>query len=136
MVNYNIADLVSRINNSKKANKSSFIKIPLTKDNYQIITQLENLGIVQLLIDNKNKFTLNNNIKKNILINILYDNKLKLNLVSKPGKRIYFRCKDFKDFNHGHKQYLVRTSKGIISTQTAIRENLGGEVLLKITYSP
>jgi small subunit ribosomal protein S8 len=58
--------------------------------------------------------------------------KNKLTLVSKPGKRIYVGYRDLKDFNHGFKTYILRTSKGIITSQTAIKLKIGGELLIKV----
>jgi small subunit ribosomal protein S8 len=55
-----------------------------------------------------------------------------LQLISKPGKRIYIGYKNLKDFNNGYKLYILRTSKGIISSQTAIKYKIGGELLMKV----
>lgn len=189
MVNYNIADLISRINNNFIANKS-LVYIPKTKDNYQILTQLTKLGIINIIGDVKIKdnkkqefiqiklypFCINSsttvlyslrekqlnfitpfnyirethlenlNLKKLDIKNISFYSPLNdslqnikskkfLKLISKPGKRVYISYKNIKDFNHGHKLYLLRTSKGIISSQTAIKYKIGGELLLKISYS-
>ena len=57
-----------------------------------------------------------------------------LTLVSRPGRRVYVSYKDIKDFNSGHKSYLIRSSKGIITSQTALKLRLGGELLIKISY--
>lgn len=59
--------------------------------------------------------------------------KLKLKIISKPGRRVYVSYNDLKDFNHGFKTYLLRTSKGIISSHTAINLKIGGELLIKLT---
>jgi ribosomal protein S8 len=47
MVNYNIADLVSRINNSYRTGKNHII-LPYSKDSYQIIILLTKLGILNI----------------------------------------------------------------------------------------
>lgn len=196
MINYNIADLVSRINNVIATNgRNSLVQVPYTKDNYQIFIQLTKLGVlsivdnnstshipqmksqvnyitakVQLLpagvkpaIDNQhlidqraitqNSFantviesnlTQSNvvfeSIKKSALLppqakgqGVTAQHKLKLKIVSKPGRRVYVSYNDIKDFNHGFKLYLLRTSKGIISSHTAINLKIGGELLIKLT---
>jgi ribosomal protein S8 len=45
MINYNIGDLVTRINNSFKAGKGELM-VPFSKENYQILTQLTKLGVI------------------------------------------------------------------------------------------
>ena len=57
-----------------------------------------------------------------------------LTLISKPGRRIYIGYKELKDFNNGFKLYILRTSKGIISSQTAFKHKIGGELLFKISF--
>lgn len=198
MINYNIADLVSRINNVIATNgRNSLVQVPYTKDNYQIFIQLTKLGVlnivdnnstslvpqmksqvnyitakVQLLtapeaakptIDNQHlidqraitqnsfansviesKLTQSNvvfeSMKKSALLphhskgeGRTAQHKLKLKLISKPGRRVYVSYNDIKDFNHGFKLYLLRTSKGIISSHTAINLKIGGELLIKLT---
>jgi hypothetical protein len=59
--------------------------------------------------------------------------KKSLTLVSKPGKRIYISYKDLCNFNNGFKTYLLRTSKGIITSQTALKKKIGGELLIKLS---
>lgn len=61
--------------------------------------------------------------------------KKSLTLVSKPGKRIYISYKDLCNFNNGFKTYLLRTSKGIITSQTALKKKLGGELLIKLSLA-
>lgn len=210
MVNYYIADLISRINNSVQLNKN-LTYIPYTKDNYQILIQLNKLGLIQIhnifsldggvskfspipqcdlsnfldykklknikkfhkyIIISFNKhssfFPLSSNnmadisqsgkgevakaalrrdktndnsqqaaikqYNKDLLSLIESQFKFKLSLISKPGRRIYIKYKNLKDFNKGFKLYLIRTSQGIITSQTAIKNKLGGELLLKVSY--
>ena len=196
MVNYNIGDLVTRINNSYRAGSGCNppqVLVEKTKDNYQILNLLIKLGCLANINNptNLNKFSdvahhsisavrpprqtadmgnqpplankehphfvggpagtckqvaerervnyyivdLNVNSgdtqpRKATLISQKPKNKL--TLVSKPGKRIYVGYRDLKDFNHGFKTYILRTSKGIITSQTAIKLKIGGELLIKV----
>lgn len=43
MINYHLADLVSRLNNST----SNSLFVPITKDNSQFLTVLVNLGVIK-----------------------------------------------------------------------------------------
>lgn len=148
MVNYQIADLVTRINNTFIA-RNSYLEVPYTKDNYDILNVLNKLGIVEIVFNppqNKgNHYKLEKN-QNGVMIGVIItlmvcsnseilEPKKFLHIISKPSKRCYISYKKLKDFNHGYKSYILRTSKGIISSQTAIKEQIGGELLLKITYA-
>jgi small subunit ribosomal protein S8 len=129
MTNYNIADLITRINGNIHLKNN--INIPYTKDIYQILTLLTKLGLLK--INYVDTLKINNLAFINItFINLAELKTNKLSLISKPGKRIYTSYKSLKDFNHGHKLYILRTSKGIISSQTALKLKLGGELLIKL----
>jgi ribosomal protein S8 len=132
-----------------------FLEVPYTKDNYQIICQLIKLGILKDYVKPQKgaqmaagefgfcQVALTGSLepfhstplgapkggapkgltKKNILT-----------LVSKPGRKVYTSYKNLKDLNNGFKLYILRTSQGIITSQTAFKYKIGGEVLLKISF--
>ena len=54
----------------------------------------------------------------------------KLDLVSKPGRRMYVGYKEIQDMEN--KFYIIRTSKGMLSSDQAIANRLGGEILIKV----
>lgn len=168
MINYNIGDLVTRINNSLKAGKGELM-VPFSKENYQVLTQLTKLGVIVSCTTNNTQLNPFQTIKvvlkeKNLnpeqpfqekgnletLKNLWFseniqthspavknvlNQKKSLTLVSKPGKRIYISYKDLCNFNNGFKTYLLRTSKGIITSQTALKKKLGGELLIKLSLA-
>jgi ribosomal protein S8 len=135
------------------------VDIPLTKDNYQIICQLIKLGILQDLDPTNQKLGfchvkfnsqnlvdfppsplgegfpyggargLPEGLKKPIK-NLFF----RMTLISKPGRRIYISYKDLNSFNFGFQLFLLRTSQGIITSQTALKNKIGGELLLKISF--
>lgn len=114
MINYHLADLVSRLNNST----SNSLLVPITKDNSQFLTVLVYLGVIK-------EFTWTN--QSEILITKISASQQKIKLISKPGKRIYTSYKDLVGAT-----YIVRTSQGIISSQIALKLKLGGELLAKL----
>lgn len=61
------------------------------------------------------------------MINKISTQQQKIKLISKPGKRIYTSYKDLVGAT-----YIVRTSQGVISSQTALKLKLGGELLAKL----
>jgi small subunit ribosomal protein S8 len=52
--------------------------------------------------------------------------------VSKPGCRVYSKCKEIPRALKGLGVYVLSTPKGILSDRRARAENVGGEVLCKV----
>ena len=52
--------------------------------------------------------------------------------VSKPGRRVYVAAADIPKVKSGRGLVLVSTSKGVMTGQEAVKNKLGGEVLLKV----
>jgi small subunit ribosomal protein S8 len=53
--------------------------------------------------------------------------------VSKPGCRVYAGASDLKPVLRGMGLQILSTQKGILSDRTARAENIGGEILCKVT---
>ena len=53
--------------------------------------------------------------------------------VSKPGLRLYSKGKDCKSILNGQGISILSTSKGIKSDRQCRNENIGGEVLCKVS---
>jgi ribosomal protein S8 len=100
-------------------NRTPFLSNYKNQETYAINSLLIKLGIIS-------------SHKENILNK---PNQKKYNIVriSKQGKRKYISYKELNDFNHGFKLYILRTSKGIITSQTALKNQLGGELLFAIS---
>ncbi len=56
-----------------------------------------------------------------------------LKRVSKPGCRVYSSVKDLPKVLRGMGIHVLSTPKGILSDRAARRENVGGEVLCKVS---
>ena len=52
--------------------------------------------------------------------------------LSKPGRRVYVGANDIPRVKNGRGMVLVSTSQGVLTGQSAIKQRLGGELLLKI----
>lgn len=57
---------------------------------------------------------------------------LNLQRVSKPGRRIYFKCDDLKNVRSGYGMSIISTSKGLMTNKTAKQQRLGGEVICEV----
>jgi ribosomal protein S8 len=153
---------INNINYNNKITTINGIKTPglyiklndveYKKENYSIIKLLENLGYVKNV-----KITLNT-ILFELSINSLL--KLKLKQISTSGRRVYIsnkqiislsntRIKTSLQLNQSKigvnylytktqpvkgSTFLIRTSNGIMTLNSAILKNLGGELLLRINY--
>jgi len=53
--------------------------------------------------------------------------------VSKPGRRVYSRVAELPKVMRGLGIYVLSTPKGILSDRQAREQNLGGEVLCKVS---
>jgi small subunit ribosomal protein S8 len=53
--------------------------------------------------------------------------------VSKPGRRVYSTVKDMPKVLRGLGVYVLSTPKGVFSDRVARQENVGGEILCKVS---
>lgn len=76
------------------------------------------------------------NGKKDILINLRYDDKkpavVDVKLISKPGRRIYKKIKEIKPILGGLGIAIISTPKGVMTDRDAKAVGIGGEVLFEI----
>jgi small subunit ribosomal protein S8 len=52
--------------------------------------------------------------------------------LSKPGRRVYVSATDIPKVKSGRGIVLVSTSKGVITGKEAVKQRLGGELLLSV----
>ena len=124
-----IADLLTRIRNAALVGKTE-IRVPtsklkkvvaeqLTKNNYLAGVKLE---------DGKPRGTL--------VVTLAKDGEncpiTEIARVSKPGRRVYVAASDIPKVKQGRGIVLVSTSKGVMTGGEAVKQKLGGEVLLKV----
>ena len=124
-----IADLLTRIRNAALVGKTE-IRVPtsklkkvvaeqLTKNNYLAGVKLE---------DGKPRGTL--------VVTLAKDGEncpiTEIARVSKPGRRVYVAASDIPKVKQGRGIVLISTSKGVMTGGEAVKQKLGGEVLLKV----
>lgn len=129
-----IADMLIRIKNTY-LNKQSSVIIKYTKINLQIIKILLKKNYI-----NNFEIYIKNSSYKIIKIYLKYKGwwikkpyLTKFLQISKPGRKIYFKYKNFKnkinilDYNLGIA--IISTSSGILTHKEAIKLKIGGEIL-------
>lgn len=124
-----IADLLTRIRNAKMVGKNE-IRVPSSKLKKVVAEQLAKHGyLTKVKVESAKPRDILvvtiNNPGENSTIN-------ELSRVSKPGRRVYVGAADIPRVKSGRGLVLVSTSKGVMTGTEAIKNKLGGEVLLKI----
>ena len=124
-----IADLLTRIRNAAMVGKTE-IRVPTSKLKKVIVEQLV-----------KNNYLANVKIEDGkprgiLVVTLAKDGESCLNTeitrVSKPGRRVYVAAADIPKVKQGRGIVLISTSKGVMTGTEALKQKLGGEVLLKV----
>ena len=124
-----IADLLTRIRNAALVGKTE-VRVPTSKLKKIVAEQLvKNHYLADVkLEDGKPRgtlvITINNNGENAAFT--------ELARVSKPGRRIYVSSADIPKVKQGRGIVLVSTSKGVMTGAEAVKNKLGGEILLKV----
>lgn len=124
-----IADLLTRIRNAAAVGKTE-VRVPTSKLKKVVAEQLKkNNYLVDVKEEaGKPRGTLVITINKpgeNSTIN-------EVTRLSKPGRRVYVKADEIPKVKSGRGLVLVSTSKGVITGQEAVKQRLGGELLLKV----
>lgn len=124
-----IADLLTRIRNAVAVGKNE-VRVPTSKLKKVVAEQLKANNYLADVKEEagKPRGTLVITINKpgeNSVIN-------ELTRISKPGRRVYVKADEIPKVKSGRGMVLVSTSKGVITGQEAVRQRLGGELLLKV----
>ena len=124
-----IADLLTRIRNAKMVGKTE-IRVPSSKLKKVVAEQLVKNGYLT-------KVTVESAKPRDILVVTINDPSENSTIheiarVSKPGRRVYVAAADIPKVKSGRGLVLVSTSKGVMTGQEAVKNKLGGELLLKV----
>lgn len=124
-----VADLLTRIRNASLVGKNE-IRLPASKLKMTIANELKKANYLSdvKLEDSKPRDTLV------ITINQPGENPniTEITRLSKPGRRVYVGASDIPKVKNGRGMVLVSTSKGVMPGHLAMKQRLGGELLLKV----
>ena len=125
-----LSDMLARINNAHKANKS-FTSCLDSKLNTNVLNVLKDEGYIR---DFKN-VKIREGVSS-IKIDLKYHNGLpvikEIKRVSKPGRRIYAKADSISKIQNGLGVAIVSTSKGVMSDSDARNKNVGGEIICRV----
>lgn len=124
-----IADMLTRVRNASAAGKNE-VRLPSSKLKQTIAEQLKKAGYLEAVKVEKAK-------PQDELVITIYEYGrtpvfTKIERVSKPGRRIYAGASEIPKVKNGRGVVLVSTSKGVMTGVEAIKNKLGGELLLKV----
>ncbi len=121
-----IADLLTRIRNGQASRKLS-ITVPSSRQKLAIAQLLLNEGYLSSVTEN------GEGAKKVLEIGLkYYEGKPVVEIiqrVSRPGLRIYKRCRDLPRIMNGLGIAVISTSRGLMTDRAARKDGLGGEVV-------
>lgn len=120
-----IADLLTRIRNGQAAGKVS-VSMPSSKQKVAIANLLLKEGYIASVKES-------GDVKKILEIGLkYYEGKPVVEMiqrVSRPGLRIYKKCRDLPKIMNGLGIAVISTSKGLMTDRAARKDGLGGEVI-------
>jgi small subunit ribosomal protein S8 len=129
MFNHPVSDLVTIIRNGYQAKRQT-VSSPVSKLRENILKILKEEGYIL-------NYSKNNSSKL-----VKFDIHLKysgshpvineINVISKPGKRIYCNSDKIPLIKNGLGMVILSTSNGVVADHEARAKNLGGEILFKI----
>ncbi len=124
-----IADLITRIRNAIGVGKNE-IMVPTSKLKVAVVDVLKKngylasyeviegtpRGVLRVVVNEPGQVAKINEITK----------------VSKPGRRVYAGADELKAIKSGRGMVIVSTSKGLMTGREAKKNQLGGEVLVRV----
>ena len=128
--NDSLSDMLARIKNAHKANKS-FTSCYCSKLNTNVLNVLKDEGYIRDFQNVQIREGINN-----IKIDLKYHNGTpvikKIKRISKPGIRVYSKIKELPKPYGGLGISIISTPKGVMSDQKARVNNVGGEILCEV----
>jgi len=124
-----IADLLTRIRNCLMVGKNE-IYLPTSKLKVAVVETLKNSGYIANyeLIDNSPRNTLHITISEPGKVPAIHE----IEKVSKPGRRVYVAADEIPKVKSGRGLVLISTSKGVMTGRDAVKNRLGGEILVRV----
>ena len=124
-----IADLLTRIRNAKRVGKTE-VRVPSSKMKKVVAEQLKKNGYLTDVKTEagKPRDTLVVTINKPGENSTIHE----ITRMSKPGRRMYVKADEIPKVKSGRGIVLVSTSRGVVTGHEAVKQRLGGELLLKV----
>ena len=124
-----IADMLTRVRNAVRI-KADKVDMPASRMKLDIAKILKEEGFIRAykILKFKKQGILRLNLKYVDSESLITD----LKRISKPGRRVYVGSKEVPRVMAGVGIAILTTSKGLMTDDTARRENVGGEMLCQV----
>jgi len=126
-----VADLLTRIRNGQRANKSSVLS-PVSKLRGNVLEVLKSEGYIrayEIMKDGESEM-------ESFKIELKYHEGKpvihEISRVSRPGRRVYSKIKDLPRYYGGLGIAILSTPRGVMSDTQARQANVGGEILCRV----
>ena len=124
-----IADLLTRIRNAVMVGKNE-IRVPSSKLKVTVAKELKKANYLTGIKIESTKprdtlVVIINNPGENSTIN-------EITRLSKPGRRVYVSASEIPKIKNGRGMVLISTSKGVMPGHSAVKQLLGGELILNV----
>jgi len=124
-----VADLITRIRNAIAIGKTD-IRVPTSKLKFAVATALVNARYLDnaQIEPSKPRDILHVAINKPDKLARITE----ISKVSKPGRRVYVGAAEIPKVKSGRGTIFISTSRGIMTGAEALKNKLGGEILVKV----
>lgn len=134
MVNYPISDMLIRIKNAQAVGNEQ-VFVPFSNMKLKIAQILKDSGFVIDVERRKKKGKKTEH--EYLAITLKYDEENRpsidgFKIISKPSRHMYTGAKEIKSVRSGYGVGIISTSKGIMNSKEAKKQNLGGEMLFEV----
>lgn len=125
-----VGDFITRIRNASSAKHEKF-DVPSSKMRAEIAKVLRERGFIR-------NFKVVKDGKQGMMrVYLKFDDRGKtlissLRRMSRPGRRYYVRADQIPTVQSGFGITILSTSKGVLSGEDAKKQNVGGELLMKV----
>lgn len=128
-MNHAVSQLVTSIKNGQMARKERVL-IPSSKLKLNILEILKKDGFVKNyeVVDGGSYNLIEVQLGYNGLQPVIKE----IEVISKPGRRVYSKVEDIPAVYNGLGVVILSTSKGVMTDYDAKQLNIGGELLLKV----
>ena len=124
-----IADMLTRIRNAVAVNKHQIL-VPFSKVKVTVLDVLKQSNFIS------SYEIIGEGIEKHIVVQINEPNTnsriTAIELISKPGRRVYSSVSEIPKVKYGRGIVVVSTSKGIMTGIEAKKAGLGGELICRV----
>jgi|TARA_B100002003_G_scaffold121041_1_gene111731 small subunit ribosomal protein S8 len=126
-----VADLLTRIRNGQRANKSSVLS-PVSKLRGNVLEVLKSEGYIRAYEIRKDGESEMESFKIELKYHegkpVIHE----ISRVSRPGLRVYSKIQDLPRYYGGLGIAILSTPRGVMSDTQARQANVGGEILCRV----